>query len=321
MDLSMNLHWFKDLEALQLTGHFSAAAQKSNISQPALSRRIKALEDWAGFVLVDRSSRPVRLTSAGTQLLDIALSSFQRLADEREALRQSDPKEHSFAVKFAAQHSIAWRFFPNWLQDFENSFGPIVSRVRADDLPDCIASFVNGEVDFLIAYNNPLVDHGVAPGSFKTLCIGSDRLIPVSKPDAAGAPLFSLDSAPQTLLPYIGFSPTSSLGKLFAAKMMRRAGAGRLKPVYENSMVGALRVRAWNGSGISWLPESLVSQDVNNGLLCRGGGHKWDIDLKINLFRLSNNAAPQLGQIWQRLMHHQPTATVSPAATGDPHVI
>ena len=60
----MNFQWFDDLAAVQATGHFSLASQKSHISQPALSRRIKALEDWAGFSLVDRRSRPVGLTPA-----------------------------------------------------------------------------------------------------------------------------------------------------------------------------------------------------------------------------------------------------------------
>lgn len=71
----MVYQWFDDLAAVQVTGHLSLAAQKSHISQPALSRRIKALEDWAGFSLADRHSRPVRLTAAGEQILDVALSS------------------------------------------------------------------------------------------------------------------------------------------------------------------------------------------------------------------------------------------------------
>jgi len=307
----MDLQWFKDLEALKFSGHFSLAAQKLNISQPALSRRIKALEDWAGFALVDRSSRPASLTTAGEQILEVAVAAIQRLCDERDALRHTDHKNETFAVRFAAQHSIAWRFFPDWLQDFENNFGPIVSRVRADDLPDCIASFLNGEVDFLIAYNNPLGEYGALPSHFERLLIGQDRLIPVSKPDADGTPLFSLDSDPHSVLPYVGFSATSSLGKLFASKMLRQQGAGRLKPVYENSMVGALRVRAWNGSGVSWLPESLVTQDIENRLLCRAGTRRWDIDLSINLFRLNNQLAPQLHIIWQHLITHGAAQTAA----------
>jgi len=308
----MDLQWFRDLEALKISGHFSLAAHRLNISQPALSRRIKSLEDWAGFALVDRSSRPASLTLAGEQILEVALSSIQRLEDECAALRQTDKLDQNFAVRFAAQHSIAWRFFPSWLQDFETQFGPIVSRVRADDLPDCISSFLNGEVDFLIAYNDPLVDYGTPPQQFEKLHIGKDCLIPACKPDPTGRPLFALDAQPENILPYVGFSGSSSLGKLFARTMRLRPGTARLKLVYENSLVGALRVRAWNGTGISWLPESLIAQDIENGLLCRAGDHHWDIDLDINLFRLHAKPAPQLQLIWQHLTMEQ-TASIRSA--------
>ena len=81
-------------------------------------------------------------------MLDVALSSFKRLTDERNILQQSNLMADHCVVRFAAQHSVAWRFFPDWLQGFENSFGPIMSRLRVDDLPDCISSFLAGDVDF-----------------------------------------------------------------------------------------------------------------------------------------------------------------------------
>ena len=186
----MDFQWFDDLAAVQVTGHFSLAAQKSHISQPALSRRIKALEDWAGFLLVDRRSRPARLTPAGEQILDVALSSFKRLTDERNILQQSNLMADQYVVRFDAQHSVAWRFFPDWLQGFENSFGPIMSR---------------------------------------------------------------------------------------------------------------LRVRAWNGSGVSWLPQSLIAADLQTGVLCQAGADQWDIGLTINLMRLSRKQDSQLDHIWQHV--------------------
>ena len=68
------------------------------------------------------------------------------------------------------------------------------------------------------------------------------------------APYIHWMKTPAPRFPHIGFSPGSSLGKLFSRHMAGRIDRDRLKPVYQNSMVGALRVRAWNGSGVSWLP-------------------------------------------------------------------
>lgn len=317
----MDLQWFDDLAILRDTGHFSLAARKRNLSQPALSRRIRALEDWAGFPLVDRRSRPVCLTPSGEQILDVALSSAKRLADERDVLRDGGPLEHDYVVRFAAQHSVAWRFFPDWLQGFENHFGAIKSRLRADDLEPCIDSFRAGEVDFLIAYNSPLIEGTLRGLKGEALEIGTDRLIPVSKPDAKGRPLYALDGNRNTVLPYVGFSAQSSLGQLFWRHMQGRPGSERLKPVYQHSMVGAIRVRVWNGSGISWLPESLVKQDIANGTLCRGGTAAWDIDLTINLIRMIGPQDRHLARIWDHISQHLtaiPTGQHRPNQHGKP---
>ena len=49
--------------------HFGRAAQRLGMAQPPLSRAIRQLEDRLGVTLLERTTRSVRLTSAGTVLL------------------------------------------------------------------------------------------------------------------------------------------------------------------------------------------------------------------------------------------------------------
>ncbi len=58
----------EDFVSLAETRSFSRSAQLRHVTQPAFSRRIQALEGWAGTDLVDRSSYPTRLTPAGQTL-------------------------------------------------------------------------------------------------------------------------------------------------------------------------------------------------------------------------------------------------------------
>ena len=58
----MDTKWLEDFVSLAQTRSFSRSAQLRHVTQPAFSRRIQALEAWAGVDLVDRSIYPTRLT-------------------------------------------------------------------------------------------------------------------------------------------------------------------------------------------------------------------------------------------------------------------
>ena len=50
----MELKWLEDFSAVASSRSFSAAARARHVTQPALSRRVRALEDWYGQTLFDR---------------------------------------------------------------------------------------------------------------------------------------------------------------------------------------------------------------------------------------------------------------------------
>ncbi|MGL5393600.1 MAG: LysR family transcriptional regulator, partial [Shewanella sp.] len=52
----MDIRQLKHLDALARTGSFTAAAQKLNMAQPALSQSIKRLEQSLGVTLINRTS-------------------------------------------------------------------------------------------------------------------------------------------------------------------------------------------------------------------------------------------------------------------------
>ena len=54
---TMNLSWLEDFLVLSASGNFSRAADERHMTQPAFSRRIRALEEWLGADLFDRWQR------------------------------------------------------------------------------------------------------------------------------------------------------------------------------------------------------------------------------------------------------------------------
>ena len=79
----MDTKWLEDFVSLAQTRSFSRSAQLRHVTQPAFSRRIQALEGWAGVDLVDRSIYPTRLTPAGDTFLAQAQEMLGSLFDER----------------------------------------------------------------------------------------------------------------------------------------------------------------------------------------------------------------------------------------------
>src|SRR2546421_12747080 len=65
----------------------SRAALKLHVSQPALSRQIRDLEEELGFLLLERSAKSVRLTEAGRTFLAEVRAVLQRAEEAVKAAR------------------------------------------------------------------------------------------------------------------------------------------------------------------------------------------------------------------------------------------
>lgn len=72
----MNLHHLQVFYAVTQSGSISKASERLYISQPAVSRQVKALEEALGMHLLDRLPRGVRLTGAGQLLAEYASRLF-----------------------------------------------------------------------------------------------------------------------------------------------------------------------------------------------------------------------------------------------------
>jgi len=311
----MDFSWFRDLDAVARTGSFSKAAMQRHISQPALTRRIKAIESWAGFLLVNRNLRPVTLTPSGAELLESVLNFFQQIEKQKQVLLAAGNKNRHQTVRFTAQHSLAWNFFPDWLQSVEQVIGPFPSRMRADDLTDCIAAFNNHEIDFMIAHDliNRLRDQHLETA--ERLIIGTDLLLPVCACDEGGRALFTM-TAPDQPFPLICYAKESALGQLFHAEVMPRLKPHRPVIIYQNSMSGTLLNLVKQKAGVAWLPYRLVAKEISAGELAVLPPDNWKIELKIAIFSHPENRMGLPLEIWQHLQRGPAPVMAAPVWPG-----
>lgn len=244
------------------------------------------------------------LTEAGRLMLDAGRQAITRLETERAQIRESIALPDQYVVVFGAQHSIGWRFYPAWLQHFESAFGPFPSRLRADDLPRCIEDLRQGEIDFLIAYESDFAGSMPPTKGSETLLIGRDKLIPVSKADDMGRPLFDLSGPSDKPIPYLRFGDVAPINRHIEPMLRVHGLHDRLRVIYENSMAGALRIRVRDGAGIAWLPHSLVRPDLESGQVQIAGPSTLSIELRVRMHRLTGHANETTAAIWSFLSEH-----------------
>lgn len=259
----METKWLEDFVSLAETRSFSRSAQLRHVTQPAFSRRIQALEAWAGTDLVDRSSYPTRLTPAGETLYAQSLEMLQALQSTRAMLRG-----HSTAgqdvIEFAVPHTLAFTFFPAWVSALREKFGPIKSRLIALNVHDAVMRLVEGGCDILISYHHPTQPFQLDAARYEMVTLGQEVLAPYCKADAQGEPLFKLPGRASQPLPYLGYAPGAYLGRATDLILKESATAIHLDRVYETDMAEGLKVMALEGHGVAFLPYSAVKKELRS---------------------------------------------------------
>jgi DNA-binding transcriptional LysR family regulator len=281
----MNLTWLDDFLALAASGNFSRAAEERHMTQPAFSRRIRALEEWLGVDLFDRSLQPVRLTETGQWFRKVAqdlLAEVARIPGEARAIAEA----HSTTLRFAATHALSFTFLPDWLRGLEahTSMGPV--QLLSDVQQTCEALLLQSQVQFVLSYAHALAPGLLQAGGYPSVCVGADELIPVSAPDETGAPIHRLAAdgkGPSVQL--LGYSAESGLGRIL--KQVRGAAMERLPThtVFTAHLASVLRTMALNGRGLAWLQATLIRDDLASGRLVAAAPDDWRIALDIRLYR------------------------------------
>jgi DNA-binding transcriptional LysR family regulator len=259
----METKWLEDFVSLAETHNFSRSAQLRHVTQPAFSRRIQALEAWAGTDLVDRSSYPTRLTPAGETLYTQSLEMLQALQSTRAMLRGHSTAAHD-VIEFAVPHTLAFTFFPAWVSSLREKFGPIKSRLIALNVHDAAMRLVEGGCDLLIAYHHPSQPLQLDADRYEMVVLGQEVLSPYCKPDANGEPLFKLPGRPGQPLPYLGYAPGAYLGRVTDLILKESSTAIHLDRVYETDMAEGLKVMALEGHGVAFLPHSAVKKELRS---------------------------------------------------------
>ncbi len=128
-------------------GNFTRAAELLRISQPALSRSIQKLEAELGQPVLERKSRTVVLTDAGT-LLQARARQVLRILEDTAAEITDDGQ--SGRVRIGAIPTVAPYFLPDALRQFSDAFPNANVIVHESTTEVLLKSCAQGEVDLAV---------------------------------------------------------------------------------------------------------------------------------------------------------------------------
>lgn len=294
--MNLETKWLEDFSALAATRSFSQAAQQRFVTQPAFSRRIKALEEALGLVLINRSRTPVELTEAGQLFLATARGTVEQLNDVVRHLHHLEGQQGE-VLQFAAAHSLALGFFPAWIARLRRDGLNLSSRLVASNVGDAVHALREGTCDLILAYYDPDAAERMDPQLFPSLPLGNTQMMPVCAPDADGSPLFNLAGAGG--VPLLAYSAGALLGR--SVNTLVRERRLRATTVYETAMADSLKSMALQGLGVAWVPQLSMTAELERGELVPCGDESWQLPLEIRLYRCALIRKAAIRLLWRKL--------------------
>ena len=283
----MDLLHLADFVMLAERRSFSSAAKERHVTQPAFSRRIKALEESIGVKLIDRATTPLTLTREGECLLQRAKELLSTSA-EIEAEMRSMATQMPQSLHIQMSNSLSSVFFPSWYKAMQRQVKGLnfrVSRRRSFMQLDDLRA---GRADFsiqIIAKGLPRT-HNFAQTMHKV--IGRDRLLLVQ---AAHLPKNNRALIASWADSYL----TACLNKMLGPERY-----ARMNVVFEGPGTEMSRGMALAGFGAALLQESLIADDLHDGYLVLTDSSLKPIIADVLLLRADRPLSPLAETVWDK---------------------
>ncbi|MCL5777566.1 LysR substrate-binding domain-containing protein [Limibaculum sp. FT325] len=290
----MRLEWLEDILAVAETGSFSEAAERRHLTQSAFSRRIQNIEDFVGVELFDRTRKPVQLRPTTELQHDQILRLVGTLRQLVEDLRRGE-RIAANRIVVASQHSLTAAMAPGLVRRVQERQGDIYIRLRSANLDECFALLLSRQAEVALVYGLPDETLTIAAGYIQTIAIGTDRLIPVCRPDVT--PKGWPDGSE---LPYIAYPGDVFFGQVIDREILptlRRMASP--VPRVETALAFAMLELAAAGLGIAWVPASLAAERIAAGRLADLSDRLPACQLNVMGVRLTGEPGKAERAVWE----------------------
>ena len=135
------------LVAVHESKSISLAAERTHISQPALSAAISKLEDELGVVLLKRTNSGARLTEIG-ELIIVKAKNVLNTIDEIKSIAHGDSIELNGNISIAVEPSINITVMPDILTTFKHNHPKVNALLKVGESNNILRDVELGKADF-----------------------------------------------------------------------------------------------------------------------------------------------------------------------------
>lgn len=253
----LDLRQLRTFSAVAEFGSFSRAAVALSVSQPVLSRQVRALEEQLGVQLLHRNGRGIVLTEAGKLLEGYAkgiLEQAARATMEIAALR-STPQG---TIAIGMPPSVGVVLTAPLVRRFREAFPSVSLRVVEGFSGHVLEWLVMGRIDVAVLYNAPRMNNLVAEP-----LLGDELYLLGAADDPCGLDPGPVEAARLAGLPMILPSRPHGL-RLLVDQMLTAAGIAPRIDVEVEAMPSTLGL-VESGVGYTILSYSSVHRQVAEG--------------------------------------------------------
>ena len=241
--------WLTAFEAVARLGSVTKAAHELSLTQGAVSRQLKKLEQLLGVDLLQRSGRGVEPTPQGAIFADQVRGAVNQISNATIAL-QANPEGGALNLAILAAFGAHWLAprLPEFLRDYPGITINLATRIEPFDF---------ASEDF-----HGAIHHGTDDWSNAgALCLWDEEVVPVMSPD-----LFKAEMTMQQLarLPRLQLQTRQSIWRTwFDAHGIEEADA----PAMVVDQFATMQQAVQAGLGVGLMPTYLVASDIEEGRL------------------------------------------------------
>jgi DNA-binding transcriptional LysR family regulator len=252
----LNLDYLRTFVDVVELGSFSAAAERLNLTQPAVSLQIRQLEKRVGVALIERVGRKARPTAAGAELLEHAAQIDAVVAAAFDGMARY-AKGVMGRVKLGTGATACIFLLPPVLRDLREHFPTLEITVSTGNTADVVKAVEDNIIDI------GFVTMPASGRALEIMPVLQDEFVLIAPPTMS-LPKRVTPSVVATL-PVLLFEQGGNTRRI-ADEWFARGGVA-LKPVMSLGSVEAIKQLVDAGLGCAVLPSMAVRSDRHRGEL------------------------------------------------------